>query len=79
MIVAATEGPQRRILVGLTEEDVKYLTEVKGRTKVKDGNPQYGFHTLIVFIGDSDESMIKMLSSAATVRSDNMLPNIGSG
>lgn len=78
MIVGKGDGAVGQvIIVGLTEEDIKTMRT--GRTKTKQGNPQYGFSQLVVFMGESDEAMLKILSQAATVRADDIFPNAGSG
>ena len=79
MIVAKAVGANKQniIVVGLTEKDITEMRQ--GLTKNKDGATEYGFHQLIVFMGDSDQAMIDQLSQAGTVRRDNMNPNAGSG
>lgn len=78
MIVAKTEGNVgQMIVVGITEADVEEMR--RGLTKIKQGNPLYGFSQLIVFMGKSDAAMIETLQQAGTVRSDDMFPGAGSG
>jgi hypothetical protein len=78
MIVAAADTiTGRTIVVGLSEADIAELR--KGLTKVKQGNTAYGFSSLVVFLGNSDEEMIKTLSQAGTVRSDDKFPKAGWG
>ncbi len=75
MIVGKADTGQ--IIIGLTQADVNEMK--KGLTKVKQGNPAYGFKSLMVFMGESDKQMLELLSSATTVRNDDQLPNAGSG
>lgn len=79
MIVAAGERSQQGhvLIVGLTEADVAEMR--KGLTKTKQGNPQYGFHSMIVFMGKSDKEMLELLSQAGTVRNDDIFPTAGQG
>ncbi|MBL9123306.1 MAG: hypothetical protein JNG90_06705 [Planctomycetaceae bacterium] len=79
MIVAAGVGATggRVLMVGLTEADILQLR--KGRTKTKEGSPEYGFSSLVVFLGKSDQEMIELLSQAGTVRRDDLFPNVGGG
>lgn len=78
MIVARGQSPTGQVLiVGLTESDVAQLR--KGLTKTKQGNEAYGFSSLIVFMGKSDEEMVKLLSGERTIRSDDVYPNSGQG
>ncbi|MBL9123025.1 MAG: hypothetical protein JNG90_05295 [Planctomycetaceae bacterium] len=79
MIVAAAIGETggRILMVGLTEADILQLR--KGRTKTKEGSSEYGFSSLVVFLGKSDQEMIQLLSQAGTVRRDDLFPGVGSG
>lgn len=79
MIVAAGIGADggNRIIVGLTEADIVELR--KGLTKTKQGNAQYGFKSLVVFLGPSDKENIELLSQVGTVRHDDKFPNAGAG
>ena len=79
MIVAGAEGQAGHvIIVGLTEADVALMRE--GLTKTKNGHPLYGFSQLIVFMGDSDEAMMKILNvKKDCLRRDDLHPNAGSG
>lgn len=79
MVVAAGTGPlgQKQVIIGLTEGDVDELRH--GLTKVKQGDPLYGFHTLVVFMGKNNQEMLATLSQAGTVRRDDKFPNAGQG
>lgn len=75
MIVAKTDTGQ--IIVGITPADVEIVK--RGLTKTKQGNPAYGFKSLILFWGETDQACIDLLNTGAAVRHDDILPNIGSG
>jgi len=75
MIAGKTDT--NHIIIGLTDEDIASMR--KGLTCVKDGGPDFGVRGIIVFMGKSNEQMIKLLSTATTVRKDNQFPNIGMG
>jgi hypothetical protein len=78
VIVAKGESPIGQvIIVGLTEADIETMR--KGLTKVKQGNPLYGFSQLICFMGESDQAMLEMLEQRGTVRNDDLFPDAGSG
>lgn len=79
MIVAAGKDSHGRniVIVGITDEDITLLRN--GLTKTKQGNAAYGFASLIVFHGSSDQEMLKVLSTQATLRSDDINPNAGIG
>lgn len=79
MIVGKAVDAQGKetIVVGVTKDDWHDLKA--GLTKVKQGGEDFGFRTLLLFMGESDEEMIKTLSQAGTVRRDDKFPNIGSG
>jgi hypothetical protein len=75
MIVAKADTGQ--IIVGITPADVELMKQ--GQTKVKRGNPAYGFSSLTVFIGESDQAMIALLKTQAAVRNDDLFPSAGGG
>jgi hypothetical protein len=75
LIVAKTE--QGAILVGISKADLDDL--LKGLTKIKEGSKQYGFSSLICFVGESDEEMIRLLSDRGTIRQDNLHSDAGRG
>lgn len=78
MIVAKGDGAVGQvIIVGLTESDIAEMR--KGLTKIKQGNPLYGFSQLICFMGESDKAMLETLSQQGTVRSDDMFPDAANG
>lgn len=79
MIVAKGDSPIGQvIIVGLTERDVSEMR--KGLTKTKQGNPLYGFSSLVVFMGKSDQEMIGTLNlKDGCVRNDDLFPNAGQG
>ena len=79
MIVAAGETATggRLLIIGLTEADIETMRT--GLTKTKEGHPQYGFSSMMVFMGPSDAEMIHTLSQAGTVRKDDLFPNAGQG
>lgn len=70
MIVAGAKNHRgdNVIVVGLTEGDVTQMR--KGLTKTKQGNEAYGFSSLVVFMGKSDEEMVQQLNAGGAVRSD---------
>ena len=67
MIVAATKNPagQPVIIVGLTEADSVEMR--KGLTKVKEGNLEYGFSSLVTF----NATVIQCSTRTATRRTSN--------
>jgi hypothetical protein len=66
------------VIVGLTEADIAEMR--KGLTKTKQGGPQWGFRSMIVFMGQSDEENIKLLSTQQTPkRQDDLFPKTGQG
>lgn len=72
----------RIILVGLTETDIAQLR--KGLTKTKQGGGEFGFREMIVFLGDNDLEVMKLLKQTGLVtdetkRSDDLFPNAGQG
>lgn len=76
--VGQSEAGGDCVFVGLTEADIQQMR--KGLTKTKQGGPQWGFRSMVVFIGKSDEEMIKLLSTRQTPkRQDDLFPEIGSG
>jgi hypothetical protein len=79
MIVAKGQSEIGQIIiVGLTEADVAEMR--KGLTKTKQGNELYGFSSLVVFMGATDNEMIGSLNKAGScVRRDDLFPNAGQG
>lgn len=71
------------VIVGLTEADIAEMR--KGLTKTKQGGPEFGFRSMIVFLGASDEANIELLSQGAAVhglkpeRRDDLFPKTGQG
>ena len=66
------------VFVGLTESDIAQMRN--GLTKTKQGGPQWGFRSMVVFMGKSDEEMIQLLSTQqAPKRQDDLFPNSGQG
>lgn len=82
MIVAMGEKlpgqpPGQVMVIGITEEDIETLRQ--GLTRIKQGGEGYPFSSLVLFLGKSDEEMIKLLSSAGTVRRDDISRKAGQG
>lgn len=76
MIVGESD-PKGTIVIGLTPNDIAQMK--MGRTKTKHGGPKWSFRELILFMGERDEDMIKLLSTQVTIRQDDLFPEAGSG
>lgn len=78
MIVAAGKSPQGRVLiVGLTDADVAEMK--KGLTKTKQGNADYGFSSMVVFMGPSDQANMELLNTEGAARHDDMFRDAANG
>jgi hypothetical protein len=79
MIVGVGKSPIGNVLlIGLIESDIDEMR--KGLTKTKEGSPEYGFSSLVVFMGTSHEDLLAKLTLAPDCkRRDDMHPNAGSG
>lgn len=75
MIVAKAETGQ--IIIGLCDADIAELR--KKLTKTKQGGPQWGFKSLIVFYERTPEALEHTLNQAGAKRHDDLFPNTGSG
>jgi hypothetical protein len=76
MIVAKGKSDVGEVLiVGLNPADIE--TMKKGLTKTKQGGPQYGFSSLVVFMAESDEKAMAMLDLSEARRDDDLFPTAG--
>lgn len=68
MIVAASTD-KKTIIIGLCPEDYEILKT--GQTLVKQGHSDFGFRSLVVFGGENNEAMLKLLTQHGTKHLDD--------
>lgn len=75
MVVAKADTGH--LLVGLTPNDIEQMR--KGLTKTKQGGLEWGFPSMIVFMGETEEKILALLKQPDQKRQDDLFPNTGSG